>query len=294
MRFLQHFAEFAGADGRGKSLFLVFVEIVVDGLAMAGMGYGFELLAVDDLFFNVSRAGGVGGDGGNGAGFLFGRGLFFLLFAEAEEAEVVRRQGVNVVRGRGVGFGLGTRLRFDALGFELRGCELVGRVLSRSGLSDGCLIEVAAAELVFVLAGFELRVCAGHFEVGFLGLLDELDLFDVMRGVLGWTCRFVLGRFLLGRFVQGRFVLLRLCELRLGGAVAMAGDGLAGEQAAAVPLDGGVDERGGLGEAGGAHGSGRLGCAGSFISRCAAVFAERFAGKDEGSRLRRRGARGSR
>ena len=36
----------------------------------------------------------------------------------------------------------------------------------------------------------------------------------------------------------------------------MAGDRLAGEQAAAVPLDGGVDQRGGLGEAAGRTGAG--------------------------------------
>ncbi len=159
----------------------------------------------------------------------------------------------------------------------------MGRVLSRRGFSC-CFFEVAAEELSFVLAGFKLRFDAGLFEVGLLGFFEELEFFEVMRGGRGRCCGFVMGGLVMFRLVLGRFVCF---GLRCGFVLAVAGDGLAGEQAAAVPLDGCVDERGGLGEAAGANRGGRLGCAGSVVGGCAAVLAERFAGEDEGNRLMR-------
>ena len=84
-------------------------------------------------------------------------------------------------------------------------------------------------------------------------------------------------------------------SVRLGLAEAMAGDRLAGKQAAAVPLDWGINQRGGLGEAGRAGRSGRLRRgSGSIVRRCAAVLGERLAGQNKGTGSgdgsRRRGA----
>ena len=56
----------------------------------------------------------------------------------------------------------------------------MGRVFSRCGFSC-CFIEVAAKELGFLLVGFKLGLNAGLFELGFLGFLDVLDFFDMMR-----------------------------------------------------------------------------------------------------------------
>ncbi len=57
MRFLQHFAQFAGANLRGQRLFFVIVQVVLVGLVVARMRSGVELLAFDHFFFNQAAPG---------------------------------------------------------------------------------------------------------------------------------------------------------------------------------------------------------------------------------------------
>ena len=125
--FLEHFAQVAGAKRSGERFLFVFVEVLHFGLAMAGMGDSVELLAIDDLFFNESSAGSVRGncrrEDGSGGDFPLWRRLFVLLLAEAKEAEIVRRQGIDVVRGRGIGIvAVGIRLGFK----RSNGCFGIG------------------------------------------------------------------------------------------------------------------------------------------------------------------------
>ena len=177
VRFLQHFAQFAGANGSGQSLFFVFVKVVLVGLAMARMGYGVELLTLDDLFFNMACAGGVGGDGRYRGACRLGRFFFVLFLAEAEEAEVVGGRGSMLCEAEA---SVRAQTLVRCIGFQLCGCKLVRRFDRRRGFRDETVIEVAAEELGFVLVGFKLRLSAGLFELGFLGLFDVLEFFDAM------------------------------------------------------------------------------------------------------------------
>ena len=139
-----------------------------------------------------------------------------------------------------------------------------------------------------MLLSFELGFATGGLEIGgeigFVGFFDVFDFFHVV-GFRGGDSVVVLGGRLRRSFVR-RF------GFRLAGA--MARDGFAWEQAAAVPLDGGVDESGGLGKAGGVNGRGRFDCARSIVGRGTAILAERLAGQDERCGLRRGRARGAR
>jgi hypothetical protein len=63
VRLLEQLTQIAGAQLRGKRLFLVVFEIMIVGLAVMVMG-SVEFLFFDDLFFNQAGAGRIGGDGG--------------------------------------------------------------------------------------------------------------------------------------------------------------------------------------------------------------------------------------
>ncbi len=121
VRFLQHLAQFAGADlGVSLLLFLVLVQVVFLGLAMV-MTRSLEFFPFDDFLFNQARAGCKSGNGlhrgGLGRRRRWGRRfLGLLLAAKAKQAELAGRERVDVMRGAAVALG------FFADRFRVPGC----------------------------------------------------------------------------------------------------------------------------------------------------------------------------
>ena len=104
MSFLQHFAQFAGANLVLKRLLLVFVQIVLVAFVVMMTG-SLELLAFNHLFLDKTCTGGKCGGGSYGLGENGSYGRFrgllvelFLLPAETEEAKAAGGKRIDVVR----------------------------------------------------------------------------------------------------------------------------------------------------------------------------------------------------
>ena len=183
MGFLQHLAQFAGANLRVQLLFfLVFVQVAFVGPAVVARSV--ELFAFDDLLFHQPAAwrerryrsdgGGHGyrdrpGYSGGGAG----SSDFFFLPPMPNKAEFAGRQRIDMVRSAAIGFWVSGVLmaRFGMLRFRLVGVgrqnvrglgdHLGGRLVN--GRLDGVLREVA---VITRLCPFAAMLLLGVTRIG--------------------------------------------------------------------------------------------------------------------------------